>query len=74
MFPARVAVTEITGSETFVHLDHGADRWIALVEGVHRLSPGDQVPVWLDPGDVYIFDADGAFVAQAASPGSGMRS
>jgi glycerol transport system ATP-binding protein len=66
-FRGTVAVTEITGSETFVHLDHGEDRWIALVEGIHRLSQGDEVQVFLDPAHVHVFDETGAFVAQAAS-------
>ena len=29
--------TEITGSETFLHLHHGADRWVGLVHGIHDL-------------------------------------
>ena len=37
---APLGVTEITGSETFVHLTHGGDRWVGLVHGVHRLRAG----------------------------------
>ncbi|MEZ5798125.1 MAG: ABC transporter ATP-binding protein [Paracoccaceae bacterium] len=64
-FPCTLGVTEITGSETFLHVDHGPDRWVALVHGVHELTPGQQVSLWLDPAHVYIFDADGALVASA---------
>ncbi len=39
-FHCTVAVTEITGSETFLHLTHGTDRWVGLVHGVHDLAPG----------------------------------
>jgi glycerol transport system ATP-binding protein len=65
-FPCTVAVTEITGSESFLHLMHGTDRWVGLVHGVHDLASGAEVSVWLDPMHVYVFGADGALVAPAA--------
>ena len=65
-FRCRLGVSEITGSETFLHLDHGADRWVGLVHGVHDLAPGAEVTVWLDPAHVYVFDADGRLAAPAA--------
>ncbi|MCR9113167.1 MAG: ABC transporter ATP-binding protein [Rhodobacteraceae bacterium] len=65
-FTAQLAVTEITGSETFVHLDHHGDRWVGLIHGVHDLELGRDLPVWLDPAHVYIFGEDGALVAPAA--------
>ena len=65
-FTANLAVTEITGSETFVHLDHHGDRWVGLIHGVHDLELGRDLPVWLDPAHVYIFGEDGALVAPAA--------
>lgn len=64
--PCTVAVTEITGSESFLHLDHGTDRWVGLVEGVHDLASGTQVSVYLDPAHIYLFAPDGALVAAAA--------
>ncbi len=39
-FRCTLGVTEITGSETFLHLTHGQDRWVGLVHGVHDLAPG----------------------------------
>ncbi|MGA0543251.1 ABC transporter ATP-binding protein [Neotabrizicola sp. VNH66] len=64
-FACSVAVTEITGSETFVHVLHGTDRWIGLVGGVHDLTPGSAVSVWLDPAHVYVFGPEGQLVAPA---------
>jgi ABC-type multidrug transport system fused ATPase/permease subunit len=52
-------VTEITGSETFVHLDHHGDRWVGLVHGVRDLAIGSELTVYLDPSHVYIFSKDG---------------
>ena len=37
-FETTLAVTEITGSETFVHLDHHGDRWVGLVHGIRNLE------------------------------------
>jgi glycerol transport system ATP-binding protein len=63
--PCTVTVTEITGSESFLHLSHGSDRWVGLVEGVHDLAPGTPVEVWLDPAHVYVFTGSGALAAAA---------
>lgn len=64
-FEARLAVTEITGSETFVHLDHQGERWVGLVHGIRNLRAGQALPVHLDPAHVYIFAEDGPLVAPA---------
>ncbi|HEU0222105.1 MAG TPA: ABC transporter ATP-binding protein [Paracoccaceae bacterium] len=64
-FLTRVAVTEITGSETFAHLLHADERWIALAHGVHDLAAGSEQPVWLDPAHVYLFHEDGVLAAPA---------
>ncbi len=65
-FATRVAVTEITGSETFVHLDHQGQRWIALLHGVRDLTLGAEIHAYLDPAHVYIFGEGGDLVAAAA--------
>nr|WP_247651060.1 ABC transporter ATP-binding protein [Roseovarius autotrophicus] len=65
-FEARLKVTEITGSETFVHLDHHGERWVGLIHGVRDLELGAELRVWLDPAHVYVFSTDGALVAPAA--------
>jgi len=64
-FRCTLGVTEITGSETFLHLTHEADRWVGLVHGVHDLTPGAEVSVWLDPAHVYLFDSAGQLAAAA---------
>ncbi len=64
--PCTLSVTEITGSETYLHLFHGPDRWVGLVHGVHDLAPGSEIPVWLDPAHVYLFAQSGALAAAAA--------
>jgi glycerol transport system ATP-binding protein len=65
-FRAIVTGAEITGSETFLHLDHQGQRWVGLVPGVRSIEPGTPVPVWLDPAHVYVFDEGGTLVAPAS--------
>ncbi len=65
-FRCTLGVTEITGSETFLHLTHGGERWVALVHGVHDLAAGAEVSLWLDPAHAYIFDASGRLAAPAS--------
>lgn len=64
-FTCNLAVTEITGSETFVHLDHHGERWVGLVHGVRELTIGAPIAVYLDPAHVYVFGSDGELVASA---------
>lgn len=72
-FRCKLGVTEITGSETFLHLHHGAEKWVGLVHGVHDLTAGADVSVWLDPAHVYLFDAEGRLVAAAAYAATEMK-
>ncbi|MBV0911082.1 ABC transporter ATP-binding protein [Anianabacter salinae] len=65
-FNTTLAVTELTGSETFVHLDHDGERWVGLVHGIYHLPIGEELSVWLDPRHVYVFAEDGGLVAPAA--------
>ncbi|MEJ6392142.1 ABC transporter ATP-binding protein [Gymnodinialimonas sp. 2305UL16-5] len=64
-FQARLIVTELTGSETFVHLDHHGERWVGLVHGIRDLEIGTTLRTYLDPAHVYIFAEDGQLVAPA---------
>lgn len=65
-FETRLVVTELTGSETFVHLDHHGEKWVGLVHGVHNLELGSSLKVYLDPKHVYIFGEGGDLVAPAS--------
>jgi glycerol transport system ATP-binding protein len=65
-FPASVTVTEITGSESFVHLTRDGANWVAVLHGVHEYEPGDVLDAVLDPDNVFIFDAADRLVAAPA--------
>lgn len=65
-FDCVLGGSEITGSETFLHLSHGAETLVGLVKGVHARRAGAPVTVWVDPAYVYLFDAEGRLAAPAA--------
>jgi len=64
--PCTLGIAEITGSETFLHVRHGTDKWVALVHGVHHYPAGSSIDLWLDPKHIYLFDADGQLALPAA--------
>lgn len=61
----RVNVTEITGSESYVHVDAGVATWVALLRGVADLPPGEAVQVHVDPRCIMAFDPAGRHVMLA---------
>ena len=64
-FNGRLLVSEITGSETYLHVEHQGERWIMQAGGVHDVRLGDALSVFLDPAHVYLFDGDGALATPA---------
>jgi glycerol transport system ATP-binding protein len=62
-FQATVTVTEITGSESFVHLNRDASNWVAVLHGVHEFEPGYVLDAALDPDNLFVFDAADRLVA-----------
>ncbi len=66
-FSAEVLLTEITGSESFVHLKQRESDWVAVLPGVHEFQPGDHLDVELDPNDLFVFDSAGRLVAAPPS-------
>jgi len=56
---ATVGTSEITGSETFIHVKVAGNRWVVLTHGVHRISPGETINVYMNPASLYLFDDRG---------------
>ena len=65
-FVTTVSVTEITGSESFVHLKREDYNWVAVLPGIHEFLPGQELDAVLDPNDLFIFDQTGRLVAAPA--------
>jgi glycerol transport system ATP-binding protein len=60
--PGRVELAEISGSDTFVHVDTGVGELVAQLGGVHALKIGAPITLHLDPTQAYVFDAAGAML------------
>jgi glycerol transport system ATP-binding protein len=67
-FRGTVAVTEISGSESFVHLDTGFATWVSLVLGVHEWRPGLAAEIRIDPARIFVFDEAGALIRAPELP------
>jgi glycerol transport system ATP-binding protein len=60
---AKVLVTEITGSESFVHLGFADARWVMLARGVRVYEPDETLEVFIDPRHLLVFDESGRAVS-----------
>ena len=58
-FDAIVTVTELTGSETYVHLEAAGERWTLLLHGLEDFEPGQSLKVNVGTGDLFFFDQSG---------------
>ena len=59
LFSTYLKSTELTGSETFLHLDHKNDHWVALMHGIKQLNTGQDHNVYVCADHLYIFEQDG---------------
>ena len=60
---AKVLITEITGSESFVHLHFADARWVMLAQGIREFAPDEEVEVFIDPRHLMVFDEQGRSMA-----------
>jgi len=67
-FDARLITTELTGSDTFVHLDALSKRWIGVIAGPQSFQRGEALPVSVDPANIFYFHQDGKLACQAQAP------
>jgi glycerol transport system ATP-binding protein len=67
---AKVQITEITGSESFVHLDFADSRWVMLAPGIHHFEPDETVEVFIDPRRLMVFDGQGRAAQPAGQLGA----
>ena len=54
-----VELAEISGSDTFVHVDTPVGELVAQLTGVHYFELGASIALHLAARDVYVFDAQG---------------
>ena len=54
-----VELAEISGSDTFVHVETQVGELVAQLTGVHVFKLGEPITLYLEPGQVYVFDERG---------------
>ena len=60
---ARTAISEIAGSESFIHIEFAGSRWVMLSPGIHDIEPDAVIAVHLDTRHLMAFGADGKAIA-----------
>lgn len=64
-FDTTLKVTEITGSETFLHMSHHDDNWIGLIHGIKNLEFNAKLEVYLNIRYIFIFNTSGKLLNTA---------
>lgn len=64
---AKVVVTEITGSESYIHVDVAGVRWVLLTSGIHHFDVNETVEIFMDPSKFYVFDRNDSLVVTPES-------
>lgn len=67
---ATVELSEINGSETFVHVIHEDARMVVQEDGIHTHKIGSEIKLYANPSSFFVYDKDGNLVASPdqASP------
>ncbi|MBW6422460.1 ABC transporter ATP-binding protein [Rhizobium sp. XQZ8] len=63
---AKTQISEITGSESFVHMNFAGVRWVMLAPGIHDIDPDTDIDLFLDTRHLLAFGTDGRAIAAAA--------
>ncbi|MDR2327886.1 MAG: ABC transporter ATP-binding protein [Acidovorax sp.] len=63
----QVHLAEISGSDTFVHVQLPWGDWVAQLTGVHKVEINQPISVYLSPLDCYVFESE-----QANGSGGGL--
>lgn len=64
---ATTLVSEIAGSESFVHLDFAGARWVMLAHGIHDIDPDQKLEVFIDTRHLMAFGSDGRALVDVAA-------
>jgi len=66
-FAGEVSVAEVSGSESFVHIDTAVGRLVCVEAGVSHLQPKQAVTVHIDATRAFVFGGDGQLLAGGAA-------
>jgi len=68
----KVTLAEVSGSETFIHVEHNQNTWIVQQDGVHSFHIGQPIAVYLKPRRLFVFDGADQLVAAPTLAGRSM--
>ncbi len=63
----RTLVSEIAGSESFIHVEFAGARWVILAHGIHDIDPDKEIDVYIDTRHLMAFDVQGQSLLAHAS-------
>ena len=74
--PGKVELAEISGSDTFVHVQTQIGELVAQLTGVHVFALGEAVTLYLNPAQAYVFDTAGELLVapKRVEPPNSLRS
>ena len=67
--PGEVELAEISGSDTFVHVETKLGELVVQVTGVHFFELGQALRLYMQAAVVYVFDAQGQLLLSPTSQG-----
>jgi len=63
LIDATVALSELNGSETFIHADYDSSRLVIQASGIHPFRIGAPITIHVDPCSFFVYDKSGSLVA-----------
>ncbi len=69
--PGTVELAEISGSDTFVHVETPIGELVAQLPGVHVFTLGAPITLYLSSAQVYVFDSAGDLLVAPAEASAG---
>ena len=62
-FKASVELSEINGSETFIHIKHNGFPLVVQENGIHKRPIGTQISIYMNQRNLFVYDEEGKLVA-----------
>lgn len=62
-FEGRVLVTELSGSESVIHVDVGGSTWVSQSHGIHSFEVGSRATLHVDMSQALFFGASGELIS-----------
>ena len=68
---ATVELSEINGSETFIHVNHADAPLVVQEDGIHSRKIGSKIALFANPSSFFVYNDDGQLVASPDQQGPG---